>query len=213
MSNKEYRHLSGAHRRFRLAHVWNNQLNVLVGKPVVTFTTKKMRKTRQKEVIEESKESKIKYIDTCDVDDYLIAVKPHEPEEEDDEEETETVDKEEEVEEEVEETVAMTHKVSNLKDLIKYYRELGKTFQTTWDFRSKPRQRRLKFDAFVKTEEAIDLACKRILAPFKGQPKPVVAFGQARFHGVKGCPTAPTKRLYFNLKYKRKEECIVADVD
>ena len=196
MSNKEYRHLSGANKRFRSAHVWNNQLNVLLGKPVVLFTTNKMRKERRvKEVVGESKESKkIDVLDTSDVDNYLM-----------DENKEEKVEKEK--------SVAMTHKVSNMNDLIKYYKEIGKTFQTVWDFRAKIRQRRLKFDAFIKTEEAIDLACKRILAPFKGRQKPVVAFGQARFNGVKGCPTAPTKRLYFNLKHKWKEECIVADVD
>ena len=202
MSNKEYRHLSGANKRFRLAHVWNDQLNVLLGKGVVTFTTNKMRKERRKkDVFGESKETKeIDVLDTSDVDNYLM-----------DENKEEKVQVE--TEEDKEKPVAMTHKVSNMQDLIAYYREVGKTFQTVWDFRAKIRQRRLKFDTFIKTEEAIDFACKRILAPFKRRQKPVVAFGQARFHGVKGCPTAPTKRLYFNLKYKWKEECIVADVD
>jgi flagellar hook-length control protein FliK len=202
-------------------------------------------------------------------------------------------------------TNVVTHKVSTLAGFMDHLRETAKTFTIEWAFRSRRRERRLKFDAYIQSAQAIDIACKRILsqgasvigangvttaatvdncyfvgelhddaktrtttstetstststrrklsgpdvsapsslrlggvpavatqrpapagavaAPFVDArpprrslplaPKIIVAFGQARFNGAKGCPSAPTKRLYRRLSEHYKNECRVVDTN
>ena len=113
----------------------------------------------------------------------------------------------------------LTHKVATAGELLNnHFPSIAQDFGTVWQFRAKKRERRSKFDAYIRSNAAIDRACERILrstniAGENNEAKVVVAFGQARFHGTKGCPTAPTKRLYHRLSTVHKRRCWVLDTD
>ena len=108
----------------------------------------------------------------------------------------------------------LSHKVSSSRELVEnHFESIRNEFSTLWNYYSARRHRRLKFDAYIRSMSAIDMACRRILDSVKGEDKVVVAFGQARFHGTKGCPTAPTKRLYHRLSKIYKNRCWVVDID
>jgi hypothetical protein len=91
----------------------------------------------------------------------------------------------------------------------------ARTFAVRWVFRKKKRQRRLKFDKYIRGLQALDKAAHRIIGHHsQGDPNKVtVAFGSARFNGIKGSPSAPTKMLHQRLRNVHRRRCIVADVD
>ena len=108
----------------------------------------------------------------------------------------------------------VTHKVASTLELITgHFQSIATDFRTVWEFRCRKRQRRMKFDEYIRSNKAIDRACQRIIKATKTKQKVVIAFGQARFHGTKGCPTAPTKRLHHRLSLVHKERCWVIDTD
>ena len=121
-------------------------------------------------------------------------------------------------------------KTSSLSKFIESCQFLVKYETISWKHRRRKRYRRLKFDSYMAHQQADEFACKRLLGAFqeeevksadssgaksdKALPRHVVvAFGTARFNGVKGLPGVPTKRLYKKLKSQHAHECTVVDTD
>ena len=92
---------------------------------------------------------------------------------------------------------------------ISYNRDL------VWILAKRTVDRRSRMDAYIRSIQAIDVACNRILAPWKATKECVlIAFGQARFNGTKGCPSAPTKCLHHRLQkvHTKEGRCILVDI-
>ena len=121
-------------------------------------------------------------------------------------------DKKEEKNDDDEEAKAkkeVSTKTASFEGLQINYVEEAKKMAIVWAFRSKRRQRRLRFDSYMMHQSADDFACNRLIQTFSegGQRHVIIAFGTARFYG------APTKRIYKALQSRYKHKCTIADVD
>ena len=123
--------------------------------------------------------------------------------------------------------IVFTHKVTSADDLIKrHFFSTAYNYQLVWNLAKRKTDRRSRLEAYIRSNWAIDVACKRILDPWTNRmhelnknkmsdtkQRIVIAFGQARFNGTKGCPSAPTKRLYTRLKNVHKDKCVMVDTN
>ena len=123
--------------------------------------------------------------------------------------------------------IVFTHKVTSATELIeRHFFSTAYNFRLVWDLVKRKTDRRSRLDTYIRSNKAIDVGCKRILDPWtthmrelnqgktdKAKQRVVIAFGQARFNGTKGCASAPTKRLYHRHQKVHKNRCVVVDTD
>ena len=111
-----------------------------------------------------------------------------------------------------------TTKVSSFAILMECLKKRAAGLAVEWEHKSKKRERRLKFDSYVAHQKADTFACRKLLDGMrpaipdrkKDHRRMLIAFGNARFTGVRGLPRGPVKRIYEKLRKEYKRQCFVS---
>ena len=114
-------------------------------------------------------------------------------------------------------TARKTAKVSSFTILQERLKVRARELDIEWAHKSKKRERRLKLDSYIGHQKADTFACKKLLDGLRPEKiegkkhvKILIAFGNARFMGVKGLPRGPVKRIFEKLRKEYKRHCFVS---